>query len=280
MTLYFSRLTLRRDPSTQALSALIDPGRRALAMDAHHRLLWSVFSDGADRTRDFLWRAEARGRFYTLSARPPKGDNHGLFEPPEVKEFAPALRPGDRLAFQLRANAVTQRPKDPNDRSAPSKAHPKGRVRSRKVDVAMDVLNPLPGRSASTAPGSGNEPSDRQKQRYGLARQAAYDWLSRQGDAHGFKTDPLPGPDDDRDRQAGFVLEHYGTVALPAHRGKRKGEPRFGVFDMRGVLTVTDPDAFLDKLARKLDAPPEDTTRSGFGRAKSFGCGLMLIRRA
>ncbi len=279
MTLYFSRLTLRRDPSTDALRQLIDPSERARATDAHHRLLWSLFSDGPDRKRDFLWRSEPRGRFYTLSARRPD-ERHGLFEPPEVKEFAPAFMPGDRLAFLLRANAVTQKPKDPNDRSEPSENHPEGRVRSRKVDVAMDLLKHIPGRTASKAPGSTNEQSERQKQRYDLARQAAHEWLSRQGEAYGFKPDPLPRPEDDGDETAGFVLEHYGTVALPGHQRKRKGEPHFGVFDMKGLLTVTDPAAFLDKLARKLDAPLQDSQRSGFGRAKSFGCGLMLLRRA
>jgi CRISPR system Cascade subunit CasE len=34
------------------------------------------------------------------------------------------------------------------------------------------------------------------------------------------------------------------------------------------VLEVVSPDVFLEALAR------------GFGKAKAFGCGLMLIRRA
>ena len=38
--------------------------------------------------------------------------------------------------------------------------------------------------------------------------------------------------------------------------------------DLTGEIAVTDPKAFLAKLAQ------------GFGRAKGFGCGLMLIRRA
>jgi CRISPR system Cascade subunit CasE len=38
--------------------------------------------------------------------------------------------------------------------------------------------------------------------------------------------------------------------------------------DFEGVLAVTDPPIFLAALA------------SGFGRARAFGCGLMLIRRA
>ena len=279
MTVYLSRLTLRRDPSTEALKDLIDPKHRARATDAHHRLMWSVFSDCADRKRDFLWRAEPRGRFYTLSNRPP--EPHGLFEAPEVKEFAPALSPGDRLAFVLRANAVTQRAKDPNDRSPPSPKHPQGRVKSRKVDVAMDLLKDFPARVPSNLPGSAAEPGDRQTKRHCLARRAAYEWLLRQGDAHGFKLNPLAVKPEEGDQpDAGFVLEHYQTVTLPDHRGRRKDEPRFGVFDMKGVLTVTDPTSFLDKLAFKLDAPGQDPLRSGFGRAKGYGCGLMLIRRA
>ncbi|WP_308340124.1 type I-E CRISPR-associated protein Cas6/Cse3/CasE [Thiolapillus sp.] len=37
---------------------------------------------------------------------------------------------------------------------------------------------------------------------------------------------------------------------------------------MQGSLTVTEPDAYLATL------------KQGLGRAKAFGCGLMLIRRA
>lgn len=270
MTVYFSRLTLKRDPAVAALKALIDPKQRAKATDAHHRLLWSVFSDGRERERDFLWRAEPRGRFYTLSARPP--EPHGLFETPQVKEFAPALAVGDRLAFVLRANAVTQRPKSDADLGKD------GKPKRRKVDVAMDLLYK---RVESDEHGSAHGPSERQKQRYALARQTAFGWLARQGEAHGFRPAPPANDGDRADKpDGGFVLDHYGTVSLPHHRGKREGEPRFGIFDMRGTLVVTDPDAFLAKLAFKLDAPGQDPQRSGFGRAKAYGCGLMLIRRA
>lgn len=261
MTLYFSRLTLKRDPSTDALRQLIDPTERARATDAHHRLLWSVFSDDAGRKRDFLWRSEPRGRFYTLSERPP--EPHGLFEPPEIKAFAPALSAGDRLAFLMRANAVTQKPKDPNDRA------PNGELRRRKVDVAMHALRHLPGREHAARPGSAHEMSPRQAARFEIARAEAHRWLVTQGMANGFRPDPLPKGDEAAEPDAGFELEHYFTVALPgSRRGGRRGEPRFGVFEMKGRLTVTDPAAFLARLA------------TGFGRAKSYGCGLMLIRRA
>ncbi len=41
-----------------------------------------------------------------------------------------------------------------------------------------------------------------------------------------------------------------------------------GVLDYEGVLTVEDPVLFLSALT------------VGFGRARAFGCGLMLVRRA
>ena len=56
MTLYLSRLTLARDPGNAALSGLLDPPGEGQAMNAHHRLLWTLFGDGPDRRRDFLWR--------------------------------------------------------------------------------------------------------------------------------------------------------------------------------------------------------------------------------
>jgi CRISPR system Cascade subunit CasE len=42
---------------------------------------------------------------------------------------------------------------------------------------------------------------------------------------------------------------------------------RVGVLDFEGMLVVEAPELFLASVAQ------------GFGRAKAFGCGLMLIRR-
>lgn len=221
MSLYLSRLCLSRNPSARALSSLLNPEDSARRMDAHHKLLWAVFSDGPARRRDFLWREDSAGVFFTLSARPPVASE--LFDPPEVRDFAPVLAVGDRLAFNLRANATRAR---------------KGVGR---VDLVMDALHGLPS-------------GERAETRMAVAQTAGTDWLAGQG------------------ARAGFSLIHaevgdYSTVTLPGHRGPRKGQPQFGVLDMTGVLEVTDPAAFLAQLA------------TGFGRAKAFGCGLMLIRR-
>lgn len=222
MSRYLSRLRLSRKPSAQALSSLLNPKDDGQRLDAHHKLLWSVFSDGPDRTRDFLWRDEGDGRFIALSSRPPEASD--LFEQPEVKEFAPALAAGDRLSFALRANAT------------------RTRKSVGRVDVVMDALHGLPTGA-------------RAEERMALAQTAGSDWLAGQGAKAGFRPVQCEAGD-------------YSTVTLPGYRGPRKGQPQFGILDMSGVLEVTDPAAFTAALAQ------------GFGRAKAYGCGLMLIRRA
>jgi CRISPR system Cascade subunit CasE len=221
MSFYLSRLRLSRSPSAAALSSLLNPQHDGARLDAHHKLLWSVFADGPDRIRDFLWRDEGEGHFVTLSARPPVASD--LFDAPEVKDFAPTLVPGDHLAFALRANAT------------------RTRKAAGRVDVVMDALQGLPKGA-------------RADERMAVAQTSGGNWLAGQG------------------AKAGFRLVHcdvgdYSTITLPGYRGPRKGQPQFGILDMSGVVEVTDPAAFLQQMAK------------GFGRAKAFGCGLMLIRR-
>ena len=151
-----------------------------------------------------------------------------FFAPVEERDPAPDLRVGDRLAFLLRANATRDL---------------RGKNRSRKrVDVVMNLLHDVPR-------------EQRNERRMDMAAQAAEDWLTGQGARAGFLCNRVQ-------------VQDYSAITLPGHRGRRKGAPRFGILDMTGEITLTEPDAFLAKLVQ------------GFGRAKSFGCGLMLIRRA
>ena len=54
-------------------------------------------------------------------------------------------------------------------------------------------------------------------------------------------------------------------AAYEPHGGKR-GRLRFSTVDLTGELVVTDAARFATTLA------------SGIGRAKAFGCGLLLVR--
>jgi CRISPR system Cascade subunit CasE len=228
MQYYLSRMCLARDPSTTALKMLIDPDNRALAMDSHHRLIWSTFAGDPDKKRDFLWRAEGNGRFMVLSKHKPSPSP--LFDQHKTKTFAPQLSSGDKLQFLLRVNATKTRP----EKFAPSK--------DRRVDIVMHALHGIPK-------------LERAEKRHEIANAVASDWFAVQGMKFGFQPEIV-------------AVADYSVQELPNHRGSRKGQPQFGVLELTGELTVTDPEAFLAKLV------------SGFGRAKAFGCGLMLVKRA
>ena len=226
-TAFLSRISLRRDGSVMALARLLVPNGGAAPRHATaHHLLWSLFADSPDRRRDFLWREESAGRFYTLSSREPM-DRHNLFII-ESKPFEPCLAPGDRLRFSLRANPVVSRFSGRDTRGV-------------RHDVIMDALRHVPR----------EERSDR---RFSIAVEAGRAWLARQGQRHGFVPD------------SNVAVDGYENLRLP--RPGRERPLVFSTVDFDGVLTVTDPEAFLAQLF------------VGFGRARAFGCGLMLIRRA
>lgn len=113
--------------------------------------------------------------------------------------------------------------------------------RGKRADVVMQKLYAVP---------RGDE---RIKARETIIPEAGRAWLAKQGERHGFAPDGEVG------------VDGYETIRL-ARPGER--DVRYGVLDFDGVLTVRDRDAFLAQLAQ------------GFGRARAFGCGLMLIRRA
>jgi CRISPR system Cascade subunit CasE len=112
-------------------------------------------------------------------------------------------------------------------------------TRGRRHDVVMDALRPLPKSQRATA-------------RLTAVAEAGRAWLDRQGAQHGF-------------RPVGTIaVDGYQRMRLP--RGG-KSAIVFGQLDLEGVLEVSDPARFVAALAH------------GFGRARAFGCGLMLIRR-
>jgi len=229
--LFLSRASLKPDQSTAALMPLLLNGRR-LAPHAGKALVWSLFADDEERKRDFLWRWEGRrpgrlvGEFLILSTRPP-ADPHNLFDL-ETKDFAPALAPGDRLAFRLRANAVVRQRKE-------------GSPRSTKHDVVMSELLKHPNDARASL-------------RETLMAQAGSSWMHRQLAKAGAAA-----------IEDALRIDGYEQHRIPDDRGR---DIRFSSLDFDGALTVTEPDRFVAAL------------RHGFGAAKAYGFGLMLIKRA
>jgi CRISPR system Cascade subunit CasE len=235
--LNLSRATLKEDPAVGTLAPLLMPqGDTAAA--AGHRLIWHLFAGTNGADRPFLFRREAapgpggRSRFLILSRVPPAPSP--LFDI-ETKPFEPRLRAGDLLRFSLTANPTVSLSQH-EGRSASN-----GRPRSKPVDVVMAALHAVvPGERAAARPGA--------------IRTTGRAWLEAQGARAGFALDE---PDDT------LAVDGYGQ-----HRLARGARSYVATLDFEGVLRVTDPSAFLARLAQ------------GFGRARGFGCGLMLIRRA
>ena len=179
--LFLTRARLKQVPAMAALAKLLVPDDGSERVDAAHRLIWALFSDNADRKRDFLWRQDKPGEFMALSARPPNS-LHDIFEI-EHQAFQPALAVGDRLRFRLHANPVVARSAGPGQRG-------------KRHDVVMDALRHVP-------PGP-----ERAEARLATVVAAGNAWLVRQGIAHGFR--PLA--------EAG--VDGYEMVRIPRQKQK------------------------------------------------------------
>ncbi|CAK0779910.1 CRISPR system Cascade subunit CasE [Azospirillaceae bacterium] len=243
---YFSRIRLRRNVSAAALARSLLPNELNARLNAAHRLIWSVFPHKPDQKRDFLWREEGSkglspgsGSFLVLSRRPPE-DEHGLFEIDPPKPFEPNLQPEDRLGFLLRVNPVVARSVEVRDGE-------KGRSRSKRCDVVMDRLKALPSEA-------------RAEKRTKVMNEAALDWLASQGRARGFRFE-----------RNEVSVDGYCRLRIPREGCSRKSSSfspvMVSTLDLEGYLTVEHPKHFMRSIC------------AGFGRAKAFGCGLMLIRR-
>ena len=113
--------------------------------------------------------------------------------------------------------------------------------RGQRHDVVADAMRGMvPGTRAAARPAAIVE--------------AGRTWLVRQGERAGFNItcDPLR-------------IDGYETVRIAREGGR---PVVFGRLEFEGVLDVADPVSFLSAVV------------GGFGRARAFGCGLMLLRRA
>jgi CRISPR system Cascade subunit CasE len=218
-----------------------------------HQALWRLLGRGPDQRRDFLFRPEeAPGRlsFLVLSVERPEAPMDGLWRV-DPKPFAPVLRPGQRLGFRLRASPVVSRGE---------KVEGKENRRVHRHDVVIDAAKRLQA--------AGEQVPDLTTR----ARYAGLGWLRRQSERAGFRLAQaeVDHIGEDGLLEGGETEEAVRVEGYRQHRIVRRGAApiRFSTLDFEGVLQVTDPAAFLAKVA------------SGFGPQKAFGCGLMLLRRA
>lgn len=89
-----------------------------------------------------------------------------------------------------------------------------------------------------------------------LVQQTCIPWLAQRAEKLGFTL------------QTDSVLVD-GYQQHESHSKQAKTAIRYSTVDFQGLLTVTDPEIFIS-----------ETLFKGIGKAKAFGCGLMLIKRA
>ena len=249
--MYFSLIRLRRNISPKEIVGLVKGDEYSL-----HKLAWTLFSDGPDRKRDFLYRYESVNgwpTFYSVSAREPE-DSSGLWEI-NPKVYEPKLIRGERLAFKLRVNPIQHDKKERTEseielwsasrkeRGLNEKPPTKKRIRH---DVVMEAKTRMNFRKI---------PHDKRPHVAELIQEAGFAWLKGCENDRGFSVN-------------GKVVRVDGYNQQKFFKGRGVKPVTFSTLDFNGILTVKDPDTFIMK-----------SLYEGIGPAKAFGCGLMLVRR-
>lgn len=246
--LYLSRLDLRRSSRNVApLIGLLNPAGSAAQMNTGHRLLWTAMPPHLhDRAADGRAGESWAGKGAPFLWRRDMREDRYYVLGPELTEESPFFE-------------ISSRPFEPHlapgdrlafelsvnatvDRKIGTDGS--GRPLRKRSDVVMDLIHRREAEAGVSL--------QRGILREAAAHDAAVDWLKGQGERSGFAL-------------KGLRVEAYRVEQVPRSKGK---PARFGVLDLAGLIEVHDPAAFLARLSR------------GFGRAKAFGCGLMMIRRA
>ena len=240
---WLTRLRLKRDVPAAALARVLLPDDPSERCQTAHRLLWTLIADDPDRRRDFLWREERPGR---------GSSGRGGFLVLSEREPVDAHGLFDMDPPKAWAPVLAD-----GDRLAFSlRANPvvtrkDDAGRSRRHDVVMDRLREV-------------AKDQRAELRDAAMREAGQAWLDRQANEHGFAV--LAEEDEHTEEKRPLLrIDGYEQLQIARPRGK---PARLSVLEFDGVLGVEDPDRFVRSLHR------------GFGKAKAWGCGLMLIRRA
>ncbi|KKH96221.1 hypothetical protein EO95_18050 [Methanosarcina sp. 1.H.T.1A.1] len=121
-----------------------------------------------------------------------------------------------------------------------------GKPHQHRHDVVMD---------AKTRMEKEGIPENKIPQVPDIVQEEGVEWLQKKGDLNGFEV------------SEGQVIA-TGYCCNRFYKPKGKHSVTISTIDFSGILTVTDPESLTDALYK------------GIGPAKSFGCGLMLVRSA
>jgi CRISPR system Cascade subunit CasE len=197
------------------MSKLVLDPRRAVGKNLYdtHRLLWNLFADAPDRTRDFLFREQDEPyTFLTVSRRQPE-DTTGWWSI-QIKPYAPKLQAGDAVAFSLRVNAVVKR----NENG-----------KQRRFDIVQDACLRMKELNQNA----------QMPTRAEIAQEAGTRWLLARQQALGLSIEP-----------AAILVEgcKVERFVKRATRDTRSGVISLGIMDLQGTAEVKDPQLLLQAL--------------------------------
>jgi len=289
--MYFSRVKIQ--PNILKSSQL----SRVLEGNVYgsHRLLWDLFPEQDQRT--FLYREEiareqlgalpaVRGEsiYYLVSQTQPIST--ALFDV-QSKIYHPQLQQGQRLGFDCRANPVITRQGKKHDIVMDAQHQ---FLTSLVKDLQLDSLLPAKPKKIEYKKcllTNGGEAlnlrltellandlryAERLEQIAQLADKlewvlkaqvdtALENWMKKQGERFGFE---LLVDDDGLSKLQNSGYLWHGLPAKAKPKGVKSG---FSAVDFCGELQITNVQKFEQALFQ------------GIGRAKAFGCGLLMIRR-
>jgi CRISPR system Cascade subunit CasE len=194
-----------------------------------HSLVWDLFADAPERKRDFIYRQDVVHGLpaFFCVSERAPNDRNGIWIV-ETKPYAPLVKKGQIFSFVLRANPIRAKRDDEH------KQH--------RHDVVMEAKTRFKKKQGVLP------------QEADIVQEAGFVWLAQKGEINGFF---IRG----EDIRADGYLQHQFKKAKGNH------EIRISTIDFTGLLTVTDPDAFIRALF------------TGIGPAKGFGCGMIMIKR-
>lgn len=244
--LWFTRATLRT--SSADVLPLIETllGDGDASRDAAHRLLWTLMPEAMQRVGKPPGEQGDKAAFLWCRAPDCDGQPTWYLLGPEPRQDAAFFEVNSK-SWQLALAPGDRLSFELSVHATVDRMHEpeKGRAGRRRVDVVMDAIH-----AAKQADPTAEYAALRQTR----GAEALSIWWRAQGERHGF----VPQHTEMMD---------YRTVPLRRRRARAALPVEIGVARLAGVLAVTDPEAFARKVA------------SGFGRAKAFGNGLLLLRR-
>jgi len=206
--MYMSRIRLRSD------AAKNKEFWKSLGNDYQiHRSIWSLFADGNDRERDFLYRREDGSdlpTFYCVSARKPE-EHTNLWEI-ETKSYEPIVNSNQILSFVLCANPINTK------RDVEGKQH--------RNDVIMEAKTQLKKERT---------PIDKWPSNAELVQSESFKWLNKRAEKLGFVIN------EGEIRADGYRQQQF-------YKQRGKNYVNISTVDFTGILTVTDPERFKNTL--------------------------------